>query len=675
MQRKKLFLATLVFAFGTWAAVSFALRPSSPPDTADRDGPSEGEFGHLHEFSTTLMSQMRSDHRDFVLRMARKADPSIDDSIFVQNFLRSFTHFTQDKNLSSLVPEEVGAVHHHLGMLHAYNGDYRSAEQNLNKSINIAVRDGDVLAAAHTKNTLACVLASIGKPQRALELLQEALPILRKSQSDSIAVAIVLRNIGVLQHATGIDGTASLKSSISQLGDEAGMGHVGLVSDLSIDFKMILCKQLWSQGDLAGARSVCGEVRDDLTAMAPEIRGTTLRKDVVSPNQYANARRFVKYNLTTLINQIRAQQTEIKSDDGSLQSSDAWVWRPLLKLRTELVPNDSALTATMKAEFEPQSSLTLAWGMRQWTHQATLDIAKAIHGKVGLIVLADNDESLAEARSEFTAANIPAADVQFRVYQFESPWFRDAGPIVGETASGNTIWFDSQLAREGALERCAFDAIPQFLSRSEAVGLVDTALYVEGGAVLSDGQGLTACSSWIFDRNRELGIEDAQIVSELRRIAGTKILAPLEPLDGESTGHIDLFMTIPAPRTIVIGQYKDADSTNGKLLDEHANRLAKAQVDGDKINVVRVPMPENSDGVMRTYTNVIYANGILLVPSYPDVDQSIEQEVERVYRSVLPNWKIKFIDCSQIVRKGGALHCLVSNLGYIDEKLPSKATF
>ncbi len=43
------------------------------------------------------------------------------------------------------------------------------------------------------------------------------------------------------------------------------------------------------------------------------------------------------------------------------------------------------------------------------------------------------------------------------------------------------------------------------------------------------------------------------------------------------------------------------------------------------MQVVRIPMPSHKDGNWRTYTNVIYANGVVLVPQYPDADAELDR--------------------------------------------------
>jgi agmatine deiminase len=80
------------------------------------------------------------------------------------------------------------------------------------------------------------------------------------------------------------------------------------------------------------------------------------------------------------------------------------------------------------------------------------------------------------------------------------------------------------------------------------------------------------------------------------------------------------------------------------------------------IDVVRIPMPSHSDGNWRSYTNVIYANGVVLVPQYPDTNPDLDKFALNVFREAMPDWKIIGIDCSKLIAKRGALHCVSRNI-------------
>ena len=80
------------------------------------------------------------------------------------------------------------------------------------------------------------------------------------------------------------------------------------------------------------------------------------------------------------------------------------------------------------------------------------------------------------------------------------------------------------------------------------------------------------------------------------------------------------------------------------------------------MRVHRIPMEPGSDGVWRSYTNVIYANGVLLVPSFTDADQARQAKAMALYSRLLPGWKIESISCDSLCRNEGLLHCIARNI-------------
>ena len=72
-------------------------------------------------------------------------------------------------------------------------------------------------------------------------------------------------------------------------------------------------------------------------------------------------------------------------------------------------------------------------------------------------------------------------------------------------------------------------------------------------------------------------------------------------------------------------------------------------------------MPSNADGKWRTYTNVLYANRVILMPVYAGQRQT-EREAEAVYAKLLPTWSVVKINADPLISVGGGLHCIAMNL-------------
>jgi hypothetical protein len=131
-----------------------------------------------------------------------------------------------------------------------------------------------------------------------------------------------------------------------------------------------------------------------------------------------------------------------------------------------------------------------------------------------------------------------------------------------------------------------------------------------------------------------------------------------------------MFATFTAPDTVVVGAYdRKYDPENAELLDRNASLLANTVFSNRPLKVVRIPMPSHENGIWRTYTNVIYANGILLVPVYSSYDASGRVRALNTFAKLLPRWKIFGIDSSRLIENDGALHCISMNLVQVGERL------
>ena len=72
-------------------------------------------------------------------------------------------------------------------------------------------------------------------------------------------------------------------------------------------------------------------------------------------------------------------------------------------------------------------------------------------------------------------------------------------------------------------------------------------------------------------------------------------------------------------------------------------------------------MPDHDDGYWRTYTNIVFANGVVLVPVYPDYCPDLDEEALAIYRRLLPDRQVVGIDCSGLIKMNGALRCITMN--------------
>jgi len=159
--------------------------------------------------------------------------------------------------------------------------------------------------------------------------------------------------------------------------------------------------------------------------------------------------------------------------------------------------------------------------------------------------------------------------------------------------------------------------------------------------------------------NRDLGYDENHVANTIKRVFGASEIVYLDTLHDERTGHVDLFAAFTDANTIVVGDYGDTDPVNAAILDRNAERLSKVVTASGPLRVVRLPMPPRGKGHFGgTYTNVVFANGVLLVPTYPDSPRAMEEQVMATYHRLLPGWDVIGIDATALVPFGGALRCV-----------------
>ena len=198
-----------------------------------------------------------------------------------------------------------------------------------------------------------------------------------------------------------------------------------------------------------------------------------------------------------------------------------------------------------------------------------------------------------------------------------------------------------------------------------------TPLKLEGGNLLSNGRGVIVTTERFLEQNDDYNI--GQVGIELSRHLNASSIVVLEPLVGEDTRHVDMFATFTSPRTIVVGSYDPAiDPVNAAILDRNAQLLSQVKTARGRLRVVRIPMGSQEGNCWRTYTNCVYANGVLIVPSYGEFDDpDVIARVLKTYRRLLPGWKITTVDASDLIEEGGALRCATLNITKLDKAFDS----
>lgn len=314
----------------------------------------------------------------------------------------------------------------------------------------------------------------------------------------------------------------------------------------------------------------------------------------------------------------------------------------------------------LPAEFAPQDLLLL--GGSQLVNlfpQVLADIATATADQIGLRVLSGNAADHARIDSVLAVTNPAAGIIDLPV---RSMWVRDFGPLTVSNREGRRrlVDFHYRERRGNKVD----DKVPGHIGESLGLPVDSSTLLVEGGDLITNGRGFGLISARLINRNAYYDkLEPQEIVNRLAARLGFEQVSLATPLVGESTGHVDMFAAFLAVDLVLVGQYQAADDPdNAAGLDALAADLSQRTTLSGPLRVERIPMPDHRDGVWRTYTNIVLANGVVLVPVYPDYCPDLDAEALATYRRLLPERRIVGIDASGLIHMNGALRCITMNV-------------
>lgn len=326
-----------------------------------------------------------------------------------------------------------------------------------------------------------------------------------------------------------------------------------------------------------------------------------------------------------------------------------------------------AAVTCMPADFERQSAILIGVNELLPHHPHILTaLVSALIDHVPVVAVITGEEQRRDLLTTLCDWGLPA----HRVRAVRSPavglWVRDYGPSFVKRG-GRVCALDAEYWYP---DRPDDDRFPAELARLLDVEVRDVPLTVEGGNLLSNGRGLAVTSTVLLERNRPRYNQN-QALNALVSHYGFKNLACLPPLRAGMTDHADMFATFTSADTLVLGKYDaDDDPVNAALLDRAAAAMRGLESGAGPLKVERIPMPPHADGVWRTYTNAVYANEVVVVPTYAGVDDRIEREALDTYRRLLPGRRIVTVEATSLARTGGALRCVTLNIPYLGHPMP-----
>jgi len=336
------------------------------------------------------------------------------------------------------------------------------------------------------------------------------------------------------------------------------------------------------------------------------------------------------------------------------------------KTSRKVIPNPQPEDFFPVAEFRKQSAILLGCHNQiNLIPELYGEIARAVNQRVPLFGVVSTEAQARSGAKMIRNMGLPPESIRFLIIPSNSIWIRDYAPFILRYDQENVFMVDGKYHTRTMRENRKQDDFMCFeLARMLDLPVRSIPLVLEGGNFISNGDGLLITSAKTISVNQQGEYTNKQLISMFSDFLGVNGVCAVNHLKNEPNGHIDMFMTMLGKNLAVVGEIDPiVDSENSAILNEAARIVSSYTTSDGPITVKRIPMPPQSGNDWRSYTNIIMANGALLMPSFSNVDPAIENQAEQVYLSILPpDWEVKRINCDKLVALRGQLHCLSYNI-------------
>ncbi|MDE3127438.1 MAG: agmatine deiminase family protein [Gemmatimonadota bacterium] len=330
------------------------------------------------------------------------------------------------------------------------------------------------------------------------------------------------------------------------------------------------------------------------------------------------------------------------------------------------------------AEWEPHAATWIAWphhepdwpGKLAAVHWVYAEIARVLAAAEPLHILCHDHDVSARAHACLAAHGV-ADNVHLHTVPTDRVWLRDSAPtgVVRSDGSVELVnWAFNAWAKYDnfALDRRVGRAIERItgLARTEAHRADGAPLVLEGGAIDTDGRGslLVTEECLLADRQvRNPGMSRADYERAFGEWLGVRKTIWLgEGCVGDDThGHVDDVARFAAHDVVLLAYEEDPADENHRRSRDNLKRLQAAGGERGDFTVIKLPFPRpvtmNGERLPASYANFYIANGIVLMPTFNDVNDRVALNI---LSEIFPDHRVVGIHAVDLVWGLGTLHCL-----------------
>jgi agmatine deiminase len=332
----------------------------------------------------------------------------------------------------------------------------------------------------------------------------------------------------------------------------------------------------------------------------------------------------------------------------------------------------------MPAEWELQEAVWLSWpsghpdcfpDTLEKVESVFAEIAAAVsrYETVRINAPAARHDSI---RRQISGENATMERVELYNHPNDDVWCRDHGPLfVKHRETGKlavTNWgFNGWGDKFGPYDQD--NQIPVHIASTLGMDRFDADMILEGGSIELNSHGqLITTEAVLLNENRNPQLSRSEIETRLKEMLGaTEIFWLGAGIEGDDTdGHIDDLARFVNDSTIVISREKDGRNANHRVLQENRDRLSDFRLpDGSKPEIIDVDLPDaclapdwRLPVLPASYVNFLILNEAVLVPVFGQKKR--DTAAVGLFGELFPGREIVPINTIDIVREGGAIHCI-----------------
>lgn len=383
--------------------------------------------------------------------------------------------------------------------------------------------------------------------------------------------------------------------------------------------------------------------------------------------------KFPRYSLFFWIVAMIAfvSQANAQQDDHRMSATERAAMPAYLQaLRTTGIVTPPASPVRASAEWEEIDALMIAWT----SYTSILkEIVRYSQSEARVLIICTDSNSV---KSYLNSNGVPLTNVEYVVAPFNTVWARDYGQWNIYTNDVDSLALIDWIYNR---PRPKDDTVPSSIARHDVLPMYQTIsppydLIHTGGNFMTDGFGTGFSSNLILNENPNHSA--AEVDTIMARFMGIQRYIKMTTLPYDAIHHIDMHLKLLDEETLLVGEYPPG-TADGPQIEANLQYVLNnfQSVYGTPYKVVRIPMPPdaagrypNNNGDYRTYTNAVFVNKTVLLPSY---QEQYDTTALRIWREALPGYNIRMINCNSIIPALGALHCITKEVATRDPLLIS----